>query len=179
MWRDRWRSESVQLRMSRPLNVDLDAAGSKARGWLLRALDGPRDGSFLVTLALLLLRIGPPPSSKSFFLSGVDQPGFKRFWHVLFEVGVCAFAPFGPLTAASGLARSHPAHVQGAANNWRTLGLSAFFPKTSDRYRVLCLIFPVCHKTKIGLPQLPSFVFPSHEQTLVLSLSLILIRHSS
>lgn len=137
------------------------------------------NGSFLVTLALLLLRIGPPSSSKSFFLSGVDQPGFKRFWHVLFEVGVCAFAPFGPLTAASGLAHSHPAHVQGAANNWRTLGLSAFFPKTSDRYRVLCLIFPVCHKTKIGLPQLPSFVFPSHEQTLVLSLSLILIRHSS
>lgn len=127
-----------------------------------------------VTLAPLL-RTGPPPSSKRFFLSVRPQPGFKRFWHVLLEVGVFAFAPFGPLTAASGLARSRPAHVQGAASSWRTLGLSAFFPKTSDRYRVLCLIFPVCHKTEIGLPQLPSFGFPSHEQTLVLVVSLFLI----
>lgn len=120
---------------------------SNARGWLLRAWMVLEKGSFLVTLALLL-RTGPPPSSKRFFLSGTHQPGFKRFWHVLFEVGVCAFigafvsafAPFGPLAAAYSLARSHPAHVPGAAINWRTLGLSAFFPKTSDRYRVLCLI---------------------------------------
>lgn len=79
----------------------------------------PENGKLLsdFSRSLLLLRIGPPPSSTRFFLSGMHLPGFKRFWHVLFEVGVSAFAPFGPLTAASGLARSHPAHVQGAASN--------------------------------------------------------------
>lgn len=116
-----------------------------------------------------------------FFWSGMHLPEFKRFWHVLFEVGVSAFAPLGPLTASSGLARSHPAHVQGAANNWRTLGLSAFWPKTSDRYRVLCVIFPVCQKTKIGLPQLSVFCLPLTRANPCFGpvSSLILIRRSS
>lgn len=123
--RDRWKGEKAQLRMSRPLDVDLDAAGSKAREWLLWALNGRRKWKLVSdSRSLLLLRIGPPPSSKRFFLSGMHLPGFKRFWHVLFEVGVSAFAPFGPLTAASGLARSHPAHVQGAAKQFGEL--SAF-----------------------------------------------------
>lgn len=104
--------------MSRPLDVDLDAAGSNAREWLLRALAVAENGSLLVTLSLfsscVLARLRHP---RDFFLSRMHLPGFKRFWHVLFEVGVSAFAPFGSLTAASGLARTHPAHVQGAANN--------------------------------------------------------------
>jgi hypothetical protein len=37
MCRDRFKDEKAQLRMSRLLDVDLDAAGSKAREWLLRA----------------------------------------------------------------------------------------------------------------------------------------------
>lgn len=123
------------------------------------------------SLALLLLRIGPPPSSKRFFLSRMHLPGFKRFWHVLFEVGVSAFTPFGSLTAASGLARTRLT-CMALPTIWRTLGLSAFWPKTSDRYRVLCVIFPVCHRQKSAFPSFPSFVFPSHEQTLVLVLFL-------
>jgi hypothetical protein len=116
MWRDGWKGENAQLRMSRPLDVDLDAAGSNAREWLLRALASRREWKLVSdSLALLLLRIGPPPSSKSFFLSGCIGRGLSDSGMFSSKVGVSAFAPFGTLVAVSGLARSHPAHVQGAA----------------------------------------------------------------
>lgn len=66
-----------------------------------------------------------------FFCRDWLQPMFTRFWHVLFFlVGFSAFAPFGSLAAACGLARRRRAHVKVPIGECR-------ISKTSDLYRVL------------------------------------------
>lgn len=105
---------------------------------------------------------------------------FTRFWHVLFRlVGFSAFAPFGPLTAACGLARRRRAHVKVPIGECR-------ISKTSDLYRVLVSQYNsrFCHTSRdssFPLPQLcpVSFVSPpSREKTLV-SLLLLSLRYSN